>query len=99
MVGWLSTTDLPAGVEVIAVSTSVTEDADNYPPSAWFKRTEWPTTVLLDSPQGEIASIHGLPGFPYWVAVDSSGEVVARVSGRIGEAQFRELLAAVTPAA
>lgn len=94
VVDWLSATDLPDGVEVIAVSTSVTQDADNYPPSAWFKRTEWPTRVLLDSPEGEIASIHGLTGFPYWVAVDASGEVVARAAGQIGEAKFRELLAA-----
>ncbi len=95
VVDWLAAGDLPEGVDVIAVSTSVTEGADNYPPSAWFKRIKWTNTVLLDSPEGEAAMSHGVTGFPFWVAVDSTGNVVARDSGEIGEARFRELVALV----
>ncbi len=94
VVDWLAASDLPGSVEVMAVSTSVRSDGDNYPPSAWFTRTGWPNTVLLDSASGEIAAMHGLTVFPYWVAVDGDGEVVARATGQIDEAQFRHLIAA-----
>ncbi|MDW3179295.1 MAG: TlpA disulfide reductase family protein [Acidimicrobiia bacterium] len=94
VVDWLAASDLPGSVEVMAVSTSVRSDGDNYPPSAWFTRTGWPNMVLLDSASGEIAAMHGLTVFPYWVAVDGHGEVVARATGQIDEAQFRHLIAA-----
>lgn len=92
LVEWLAASDLPEGVDVLAVSTSVTEGADNYPPSAWFERIDWPNTVLLDSLEGEFATSYGLTNFPYWVAVDGQGEVVARASGEIGEVAFRQLM-------
>lgn len=91
-VQWLSAPDLPSGVDVVGISTAVTPDADNYPPSAWFERVRWPNPVLLDSDTGEIASQFGVTGFPFWVAIDADGEVVARMSGEIGEAAFRALL-------
>lgn len=94
VVEWLDAADLPGGVDVLAVSTSVNESADNYPPSAWFARTRWPNTVLLDSPEGEIAASYGLTAFPYWVAVDADGTVARRHSGSMDEATFRDLMAA-----
>lgn len=94
VVDWLAASDLPSSVEVMAISTSVRTDGDNYPPSAWFTRTGWPNTVLLDSTAGEIAAMHGLTVFPYWVAVNGDGEVVARATGQIDEAKFRELVTA-----
>lgn len=94
VVDWLAASDLPDAVDVIAVSTSVREDADNYPPSAWFARTGWPNTVLLDSASGEIAAMHGLTVFPFWIAVNADGDVVGRATGEISETQFRELVAA-----
>ena len=36
--GWMADNQLPAGVEVIAVSTAVEAGRPNYPPSAWFDR-------------------------------------------------------------
>lgn len=81
-------------VEVVAVSTSVRSDEANYPPSAWFNREDWPTTVLIDSEASEIARGFGLTGFPYWVALDGAGTVVDRSAGQIGEVRFRELVAA-----
>lgn len=92
LVEWLKAGDLPPSVEVLAVSTSVTEGADNYPPSAWFARIGWTETVLLDSLEGDFATSYGLTSFPYWVAVDAQGEVVARTSGEIGEVAFRQLV-------
>lgn len=91
VVRWLESEDLPDGVELMAVSTSVDPTAANYPPSKWFAREDWPTTVLLDSESSEIARAFGLSAFPFWVAVDSNGDVVSRVSGELDESTFRGL--------
>lgn len=98
---WLATDPLPDGVEVLAISTAVASNADNYPPSEWFAREDWPTPVLVDDGDGSIANAFGLPGFPYWVAVDADGVVVARAGGEIETAQLDLLagLAAGTTAA
>lgn len=97
VVDWLEG-DLPDGVDVVAVSTSVRSDGANYPPSAWFAREGWPNTVLIDSENSEIARGFGLTGFPYWVALDGSGAVVDRAAGQIGEVRFRELVASAANA-
>lgn len=85
---WLADTTLPVGVEVVAVSTAVETSADNYPPSEWFEREDWPTPVLLDDDEGSIANAFGLPVFPFWVAVDADGAVVARAGGGVDAAQL-----------
>ena len=91
---WLTEPDLPAGVDVVAVSTAVTPDADNYPPSAWFERSRWTDPVFLDSEDVAIARHFGVTGWPFWVAIDGDGQVAARFSGELGEEGFRALLAA-----
>ncbi len=91
---WLNTNTLPSGVEVVAISTAVDSSRDNYPPSAWFEEEAWPATVLLDSEDSTIAQGFGLTGFPFWVAVDSDGNVVGRISGEIDIPRFEELIAA-----
>lgn len=80
---WLERTELPAGVEVVAVSTAVESSAENYPPSDWFAREEWPTPVIRDDEEGTLAIAYGLTRFPYFVAVDGDGTVVARVTGEL----------------
>lgn len=89
---WLEEHSIPAGVEVVAVSTAVDSTRGNYPPSGWFAREEWPATVLLDDDQSSLATGFGLTAFPYWVAVDADGTVVARVSGRLAETDFLALI-------
>lgn len=94
---WLATNALPDGVEVVAISTAVDNAAPNYPPSEWFERENWPSPVLLDSDDRALALGFGLTGFPFWVAVDSNGTVVQRVSGQLDTAGFESLLASVAP--
>ena len=94
---WLAQNELPAGVEVIAVSTAVDPDGPNYPPSAWFEKEQWPATALRDSADSEIGEAYGLRGFPYVVAVDGQGRVVTRVSGELSDTEWESLL--VTTAA
>lgn len=94
---WLNANELPAGVEVVAISTNVEESAPNYPPSAWFEREGWPTPVVVDDVGSPLAEGFGLPGFPYWVAADADGVVVARASTELGADGFAALISLIAP--
>jgi cytochrome c biogenesis protein CcmG/thiol:disulfide interchange protein DsbE len=83
---------LPDDVRVVAVSTSVRPEEDNYPPSVWFADEQWPTPILLDDADSSLAQAYGLSAFPFWVVVDADGSVVGRVSGAIGPSQFDALV-------
>jgi thiol-disulfide isomerase/thioredoxin len=96
---WLAANELPAGVEVIAVSTAVDSGRGNYPPSAWFTEEQWPAVAVRDSESNELADAYGLRGFPYTVGVDADGRVVARVSGELNDAAWEFLLQLVAPTA
>lgn len=85
---------MPDDVELEIISTAVKPSADNYPPSSWLEREGWKGTVLADSEGSEAATAFGLPGFPYFVAVDADGKVVARSSGEISMDQFDQLVKA-----
>ena len=98
IVGWLAANQLPAGVEVIAVSTSVEPGRPNYPPSAWFEEEQWPAAVVRDSAGSEIGDAYGLRGFPYTVGIDADGRVVARVAGELNDEAWEFLLDFVAPA-
>jgi thiol-disulfide isomerase/thioredoxin len=79
---------LPADVRIVAVSTGVRSDEDNYPPSAWFADEQWPTPILLDDTSNSLAQAYGLTAYPLSVIVDADGNVVGRLSGAIGPDQF-----------
>lgn len=96
-VSWLESNPLPAGVEIVAVSTGVDRGAPNYPPSEWFERENWPATVLLDSEDQALAAAFGLTAFPFWVAVDADGVVIARVEGAIPETGLETIVRELTP--
>ena len=81
------------GVDLYTVSTSVVKERGNFPPSAWLEEEGWAAPTLADSAEGRAAVAFGLSGFPYFVAVDSSGKVVARTSGEIGTDEFAALAA------
>ena len=91
LVDWLKSNPLPGGVDLYAVSTGVTDKRPNYPPSAWLKKEGWTAKTLADSGEQQAADAFGLSAFPYFVAVDGSGKVVARTSGEITTSQFAEL--------
>lgn len=83
----------PTGVDLYTVSTSVVKERGNYPPSAWLEEEGWTVPTLADSDDGQAATAFGLSGFPYFVAVDGSGKVVARTSGEITTEEFADLAA------
>jgi thiol-disulfide isomerase/thioredoxin len=85
---WIDGGNLPKGVEVVFVSTAVSEDRPNYPPSAWISKEGITSQVLLDDDQSAAAADYGLTSFPYFVMTNGEGEVVARGSGEIPMEQF-----------
>lgn len=89
---WLAENGMPEEIEIIAISTAVREGAPNYPPSEWLIDENWPTQVLVDNEEGELATAYGLGGFPYWVLVDATGTAVHRSSGELTEEQFGYLI-------
>lgn len=89
---WLAANDLPPNTEFIAVSTAVDEGRGNYPPSAWFTAEGFTSPVLVDDDRASLLGGFGFSGFPAFVAIDSSGTVVARAGGNIGVEGFEDLL-------
>ena len=89
---WLAENGVPEEIEIIAISTAVREGAPNYPPSEWFVNENWPTQILVDSEESELATAYGLGGFPYWILVDATGTVIHQSSGELTEEQFGYLV-------
>ncbi len=94
VVEWMSANDTPAGVEIVAISTAVDPQADNYPPSAWFEREGFAGTVLVDTEEGALAQGFGLTGFPFGAAVAADGSIITRWSTGIPSEQFGAIVAA-----
>ena len=94
IVDWMASNDIPDGVEIMAVSTSVDSSADNYPPSAWLTREGFTGTVLIDSEDNALAQGYGLGSFPFGTAVGADGSVLTRWAGEIPTEQFGAVVAA-----
>ena len=89
---WVDDGNLPEDVELFAVSTAVTQDRPNYPPSEWLEREGWTSPVLLDDPDQRASSAWGLQSFPYLVFVDAEGNVARRASGELPAEEFAALV-------
>jgi len=93
LVEWLEDIAVPEGVEVVAISTAVNPDRDNYPPSEWFEREGYQGILLRDSEDQALATSYGLVGFPYWTVIGADGSVLSRVPGEIDTETYEALLA------
>ena len=80
---WLDGGAQPAA-PLYSVATGINPDAANYPPWTWLEREGWTQPVLADDAAQSIMRAFGGTSFPFWVFFDDDGNVVARVSGRIG---------------
>jgi thiol-disulfide isomerase/thioredoxin len=74
------------GIDVTAVATGTSDQAPNYPPSAWLKRVQWPFPVMADSPTGTAANAFGISAYPYFVLVNADGKVAGRATGEVTDA-------------
>jgi cytochrome c biogenesis protein CcmG/thiol:disulfide interchange protein DsbE len=88
---YLKSHPLPKGVDLYTVATATTPQRPNYPPSAWLAKVGWKAPTLADSDDAKAANAFGLNAFPYFVAVDGSGKVVARTTGEITTGDFSDL--------
>lgn len=85
---WLAQHELPANVEVVAVSTSIDPARPNYPPSDWLERAGWARPVLTDDANSTALRSLGLNAFPGWVFVGADGAVQLRLTGELDTDQF-----------
>ena len=92
VVEWMEAGNAPDDVALYAVSTSITPGRDNYPPSDWFDEEDWTVPTLKDDAGSPAHLSYGAGGFPYWVALDADGEVVARTSGETTIAQLEAMI-------
>ncbi len=92
VVEWQRDIAVPAGVQVVAVSTAVDADRGNYPPSAWFADEGYEGILVRDSAEFALAIGYGLTGFPYWVVVGADGSLVARTTGSIDTEAYETML-------
>jgi thiol-disulfide isomerase/thioredoxin len=93
LASWLEDGKLPPSVSLSVVSTAASRDRPNWPPSAWLREAGLNVPVLADDEQSSAATAYGLSAFPFFVAVDADGKVVARQSGELTPAQLDQLAA------
>ena len=84
---------------LVVVATATDVAAPNFPPSKWLADSKLPAEIIRDDKAGTAASAFGLKAFPYFVALDASGKVEARVSGELSTRDLETLLAAATGSA
>lgn len=92
---WLNAGGLPAGTEIVAVSTSVNAGRANYPPSDWLEREGWTVPTIVDSEQGDVARAYGMTGTPFYAFLDGDNTLVRRASGQLDPATMQAVLEAI----
>ncbi len=92
LVEWQASGTVPDDLDVVLLSTGVSEQNGNYPPSAWLEREQNPFPVLADDEESTAAQALGNAGFPTLVLIGADGKVVRRTSG---EKTLEELTAFV----
>lgn len=90
---WKAVGNVPDGMEVVGIATSVQATAPNFPPSEWLADKQWEWPVLADSRDSDAAAAFGLTGFPYIVIVDADGTVLKRWSGQVGQLGLEQRIA------
>lgn len=93
LVDWMASGAAPEDLHIIGVATATSEDRPNFPPSSWLSGEKWTPETMADSAAGDAATAYGLPGFPYFVLVNSDGTVATRTSGEIAITDLEALIA------
>ena len=78
----------PEDLHIVGVSTGISPDRPNWPPSEWFKDIGWTYPVIADGVDMErqtfiAADAYGLSGFPFMVLIGDDGTVLGRWSGEM----------------
>ena len=80
---WAAAGGVPANLDIIGISTGVSAQRDNYPPSRWLADKGWEWPVMADSAVADAAVAYGLGAYPTFVVVGADGKVKARSSGEL----------------
>lgn len=88
---WVDAGNLPDDVALATVSTSIDPSRPNYPSSAWLADEGWTAPTLID-PDNTAAASAGLSAYPYFVALDADGKVMARTSGELTTDQLDQMV-------
>jgi thiol-disulfide isomerase/thioredoxin len=83
------------GVSFYGIVSAITPEGDNYPPSDWLHRENWPFPTFLDNADNQIAQTLGVTAFPFYVFVNAQSNVVARLAGDLSDAQLKSLFTAL----
>jgi thiol-disulfide isomerase/thioredoxin len=94
---WLASNQLPAGVQVVTVSTAIDPARPNYPPSAWLEREGWTQPTLTDDTNSGALAALGMNSFPGFVFVNADGTVSQRTTGEISTETWAQAIGAIAP--
>ena len=89
---WAAGGGVPADLEIIGVSTAVSSQRDNFPPSKWIVAKNWTWPVMADSTNSDAARAFGVGGFPMFAIIGSDGKVKIRSSGELPIADLDALV-------
>ncbi len=97
LVKWEKSGEVPAGVDVIAITTATDPASPNYPPSMWLARENFPALwpVMTDSKDRTAGIAFGVSAYPFFVLLDANGKVAIRASGEIPASELTALLQTV----
>jgi cytochrome c biogenesis protein CcmG/thiol:disulfide interchange protein DsbE len=93
LVDWLGANDVPAGVDIVGLTTAIAAERPNYPPSKWFEREDWKQPTLIDDANDTGLNALGIGSFPGFVFVGPNGQVQQRLTGEISTDQFAQWVA------
>ncbi len=79
-------------VKMFSILTSINSSQPNYPPDKWLNSEGWSFQSFTDNELNGVAQHFGIRGFPFWVLIDSDGEIVTRLSGSYTKDQFEIIL-------
>ena len=97
VVDWLDANTVPDGVDLVALTTSISETQPNFPPSAWLDREGWTVPTMIDDAASTGYHALGAMSFPGWVFVGADGTVQLRTTGELDVETFGQILDQLAP--
>lgn len=79
-------------IRTVAVLTDTQRSAPNFPPARWLDDKGWTGDVIVDDEDKTLAATFGVSGYPFLLAFDAEGTLVARDSGQLPEARVQALV-------
>lgn len=89
---WRDSGAVPADLEIVGVSTAVTDERPNFPPAQWLADQGWTWPAMADDEAMSAFTAYGGSGFPYFVVIGADGTVKARNAGQLPVDQLDALV-------